>query len=446
MTTPSPIPREAFESAVESLDSEAFAAFVGEAYAATADRVERSGQRITVVDGDRRTELLAVSTARGGAPAVDPDAVVVARDSLLDGRELAGGPSVVTPADLRQRLLYAASPEVANEIAERTLDVPMRSATYGDAPAADAVADVGGADEDDAAPGTATGASQFEPREATGATRSRTNPLGGAAADRQRGDVSGGCDASEARSRPPRSQTEATPSERNRPRTLVVAVVAVALLAAAAVGAATVSDGLVPGGENEPTDAEGPDPADTSPAESDADDQDAESDDDPAASGDGDTGGTEASSAGDPADGPDSEVDRNTAVAPTCERSALNVVQLQMNALRYNDEATNDGIRTARAFSSPTNRRAVGSIEQFISLFETPSYAPMLTYDTAQYAVPSIDNGTAEVEVVTRENGSVTGRYEFRLERVPGGSAGTDEDLGDADYCWMTRSVGATTE
>ena len=115
-----------------------------------------------------------------------------------------------------------------------------------------------------------------------------------------------------------------------------------------------------------------------------------------------------------------------------------------MNAFRYNDNATNDGIRAARAFASPTNREAVGSVEQFISLFETPSYAPMLTYDTAQYSVPRVDDETAEIEVVTRENGSVTGRYEFRLVRVPGGSAGTSADLGDVDDCWMTRSVAAT--
>lgn len=74
MTTPSQIPDDPFENAVESIDAEAFAAFVGEAYAATADRVEVTGQRITVVDGDRRAELLAVSTASGGVSAEDADA------------------------------------------------------------------------------------------------------------------------------------------------------------------------------------------------------------------------------------------------------------------------------------------------------------------------------------------------------------------------------------
>jgi hypothetical protein len=65
----------------------------------------------------------------------------------------------------------------------------------------------------------------------------------------------------------------------------------------------------------------------------------------------------------------------------------------------------------------------------------------MLTYDTAQYSVPVIDDDTAEVEVVTRENGNVTGRYVFRLELVTGGSAGGDVILGDVDDCWMTDSV-----
>jgi hypothetical protein len=85
-------------------------------------------------------------------------------------------------------------------------------------------------------------------------------------------------------------------------------------------------------------------------------------------------------------------------------------------------------------------------VEQFISLFETPSYAPMLTYDTAQYSVPRVDNETAEIEVVTRENGSVTGRYEFRLVRVGGGTGESDSSLGDVDDCWMTDAVAASSE
>ena len=96
--------------------------------------------------------------------------------------------------------------------------------------------------------------------------------------------------------------------------------------------------------------------------------------------------------------------------------------------------------------ASPENKELVGSIGQYVELFETERYAPMLTYDTAQYSVPETADGAAYVEVVTRENGSVTGRYEFRLVRVGGGSGDTDTSLGDVDDCWMTDAVAASTE
>jgi len=157
---------------------------------------------------------------------------------------------------------------------------------------------------------------------------------------------------------------------------------------------------------------------------------------------DSDGGNTVSAADGDPT----GEAARNTALSPTCERSALQVVQIQMNALRYNDNATNDGIRTLRAFASPENRQVVGPVGEYVELFETARYGPMLTYDTAEYSVPETADGTAAVEVVTREDGTVTGRYEFRLVRVGGGSATTNSSLGSVDDCWMTDAVTASGE
>ena len=89
-----------------------------------------------------------------------------------------------------------------------------------------------------------------------------------------------------------------------------------------------------------------------------------------------------------------------------------------MNALRYNDPTTNDGIRTTRRFASPQNRRAVSTFPQFVDLFEGPNYAPMLGHDAALYAPLGIDGDRATVRVVTYETGSATGHYEFRMRKV----------------------------
>ena len=459
MTASSPIPLDAFATELESFDSDAFAALVAETYAATADDAEVDGPRITVSEGDRRTELLAVADADrvvpdGPAPDDAVDAVVIASDSLDDlGPDLDA--EVVTPADLRERLLYAVPPVEANAIADRHLGVPVRSEAYDGAVASDtdAADDEAGGETDvdgDESPGDGTTADDGAAVSAAGLgvtggdtappPTDRTaaeSPDDSRAHDRPSDAAAGSAPSGEA------TATESAPdapSDRRSPRTVLAAVAVVALLVAAAgAGFAAGTAGI--GGLGGVAGVGDDGTADPATTDSDATGPTNGSDDGSEGSGD-DAGNTVSVADGDPT----GEAERNTALAPTCERSALQVVQIQMNALRYNDNATNDGIRTLRAFASPRNKELVGSTGEYVELFETEQYGPMLTYDTAQYSVPEISDGTAEVEVVTRENGSVTGRYEFRLVRVGGGSGDTDSALGDVDDCWMTDAVTASTE
>ena len=458
MTANTPIPLDAFATELESLDSDAFAALVGETYAATADAVEVDSPRVAVSEGDRRTELLVVAAGDRDVPDVPADAVdavVVASDSLLDGGIAESDVEVVSPADLRERFLYAVPPAEANAIADRLLGVSVRSDAYEAVDSAagatddegDGVTDVDGdesnhngtAAEDGAAMGAVASGAQgggigSPPADRTAAESSDDSRTHDRPSDAAAPAPSGEATATE-------SVTADAPSDRRSPRT-ILAVVAVAALLVAAAGAGFAAgtagiDGL--GGVAGVGDGETTTPSAT--------------DSDATGATNGSDGGSEGSTRDDDgdtvsvADGdPTGEAARNTALSPTCERSALQVVQIQMNALRYNDNATNDGIRTLRAFASPENKELVGSIGQYVELFETERYAPMLTYDTAQYSVPETADGAAYVEVVTRENGSVTGRYEFRLVRVGGGSGDTDSSLGDVDDCWMTDAVAASTE
>jgi hypothetical protein len=459
-----PIPLDAFATAVESLDSDGLAALVGETYAATADDVAVDAPRVTVTEGGRRTDLFVVSHTEQSVPDASVDAVVVASDSPLDDGAAESGAEVLTPADLRQRLLYAVSPAEANAIAERLLGVPVRSAAYDatdgdtgsvdgdtgsvdgdDVDAADGGGDTPGAD-DDAVDGD--GATPAVPPESDFSRGARST--GRDAADpvtdsppRDRPD--GSADVGRPSDGGPTGESADAQSDRPRRRTVVAAVVVVALLAAAAgagfvAGAAGVGGpgGVAGVGENGTSDPSPGGPNATGPNATGPTDG---TDGGAATAGDGGVNSVAVAGAD-----PTGEADRNTALRPTCDRSALQVVQIQLNALRYNDNATNDGVRTLRAFASPANTGAVGSVDEYAALFETARYAPMLTYDTAQYSVPEITDGTAEIEVVTRENGSVTGRYEFRLVRVSGGSGDTDTSLGDVDDCWMTDAVTASTE
>ena len=133
----------------------------------------------------------------------------------------------------------------------------------------------------------------------------------------------------------------------------------------------------------------------------------------------------------------DTEADRNVRPAPTCERSFLNVVQVQLNALKYNNNTTDDGIRTVRRFSSPRNRQTIRTFDEFARIIKNPTYRPMLSYESAQFNPIQASDDYAQVQVLTREDGNVTGQYYFRLRKIDGG---------EYDGCWMTDAVVAVPE
>lgn len=432
MTERNQIPLDTFTEAIGSLDRESFAALVGETYAATADEVSVDGPRITLVENDRRTELLVVSAASDLDTGEGYDTVVTARDSLIADRNLPADATVVTPADLRQRLLYAVSPGEADAITTRFLDVPMRSTAYDATSAADTATDAGGAtDTDDTPIGTETGP-QNGSRSTPGDTPKESVAVGAANTDRIAGESPDDATRKTARSQPSDASSSEALTDGDRRWILFGAVGLVVVLGLAAIGAGFAGSGFISGGADGIAGVDDGTTTDPDPSES--------------AGVDGNTtdnDGGDATAVDETVDRtPTNATARAASVAPTCERSALHVVQLQMNAFRYNDNTTNAGILAARQFSSPSNRAAVGSADQFVSLFDMPRYAPMLTYDTVQYSVPRADEDTTNVEVVTRENGTVTGRYNFRLSSVPSDEAGVDTTRNDAE-CWMTSGVTA---
>lgn len=431
VSTRNQIPPDTFTEAVGSLDRETFAAFVAETYAATADEVAVNGPRITVVENGRETELLAMSTPDDPDNGWECDAVVTARDSLITDCNLPADVSVKTPADLRQRLLYAISPATADTITNQFLDVPTWSTAYDATSVTDTATETGVSTNDDATPtGTGTG-QRNSPRRNPSDPLKESDSVAAADTDQTTIQPSDDAAAETTRSQPNEVRLSESLTNGDRRWVLFAVIGLVALLGLAAVGAGSVGIGFIPGGE---TGVAG---------------VDNETATDPAASVEADN--TNRSGGGSDATATDGTTDRNltnataraTSVAPTCERSAIHVVQLQMNAFRYNNNTTNTGILTARQFASPSNRAAVGSADQFISLFDMPRYAPMLTYDTVRYSVPRADTDTTTIEVVTQENGTVTGRYDFLLTKVP--SDETDANTArDGAECWMTSGVTAS--
>jgi hypothetical protein len=507
VTGPAPIPPDEFEAALDALDPDDLVAFIAELWAATADDVTVDPPRVTVRDGDARTDLVVARAAseterdgiddgddtdegdEGDAVAVvlggdDPDAVDGSDPEALDVES-------VTAGDLRRRLLYALPGADADSVSERFLGTAARSESYPrDPPPGGAAteteteeqsAETGGA-ATATRPSTATESAGTPP---TGETPTGTPPTGetgspaigsgsspsrsgsrpgvpagrtvsddvagGGSTDDGEGPTGGGSDG---------RLTASRGSDRDASRNRVAVAVVVVVLLAAVAGAASLSGPSLTDGVGDRLDR-----GDDSAATSDVVDGGAGPD--AAADSSGSSSSEEGSTEPDDTDGdgidpPESieaagetewnETGRNgtaaaraTALEPTCERAPLHVVQIQMNALRYNDPTTNDGIRTTRRFASPQNRRAVSTFPQFVDLFEGPNYAPMLGHDAALYAPLGIDGDRATVRVVTYENGSATGHYEFRMRKVDSTDASLTGYGGGYDGCWMTEAVGVVS-
>jgi hypothetical protein len=405
-----------FDDAVDRLDRDALAAFVGRLEAATGRTVDVDPPVVTVGDGADRERLLVATDPE--AVALDgtdpiPDAVVVP-----DGVATADDVSVRTPADLRQQLLYAVPPEAAESIAEEWLGEPARSESYAPEPTPTVDPDEtddapdGGSDpgSNASSEGTAPGSEDATATAATGTTPApAAEPDGSTTSDGEE-----------------RSDIVAT---RSGAGLVVVAVLAATILAvtggvvyaaevspngdagafagpASATAGTTLSEAEIRRRSRAPIDANGAITATPTPGEE---------------RGDG---------ARPPAT--DTEVERNVRPAPTCERSFLHVVQIQMNALKYNNNTTDDGIRTVRRFASQRNRQTIPTLDEFARIIKNPTYSPMLSYDSVQYTPIQSSDDYAQVQVLTREDGNVTGQYYFRLRKIEGG---------DYDGCWMTDAV-----
>ncbi|WP_066415526.1 hypothetical protein [Halorubrum aethiopicum] len=525
MTGPAPIPPDEFETALDALDSDDLVAFVADLWAATADEVAVDSPRVTVRDGDARTDLVVVraasETERGGFDAVDAnaadananadgDAVAVVLgeedpDAVDDPDPEVLDVETVTAGDLRRRLLYALPAADADSVSERFLGTAARSESYPrdlpteaetepstgrEEPAAETekpsterespAAETGGA-ATATRPPTATESTETPPTGETGSpalgsgsspSRSGSRPgvpagrtipddAAGGSNDGTNASAGDGFAAEGSDGRLTASRGDDRDASRNR---VAVAVVVVVLLAAVGGAASLAGPSLTDGvgdrldpGDDSTASGEGPVDGSEEPDASGDSSASASSENGPGGSADmGDsgayTGVIDPGGSIELAGGDGNETDRNgtaaaraTALEPTCERAPLHVVQIQMNALRYNDPATNDGIRTTRRFASPQNRRAVSTFPQFVDLFEGPNYAPMLNHDAALYAPLGIDGDRATVRVVTYENGSATGHYEFRMRKVDASDASLTGYGGGYGGCWMTDAVGVVS-
>ena len=118
------------------------------------------------------------------------------------------------------------------------------------------------------------------------------------------------------------------------------------------------------------------------------------------------------------------------ALVPKPAFSPGDVIRIQLEALRHNDEQDR-GIAVAFLFASPTNRANTGPLPRFIGMIKEGPYALMLDFREAIYGpMETISDRARQRVTLTGVRASIT--YWFYLSRQ------SEPPYVD---CWMTDAV-----
>lgn len=116
---------------------------------------------------------------------------------------------------------------------------------------------------------------------------------------------------------------------------------------------------------------------------------------------------------------------------PSPKWQPVQVVNLQLEALRNNDAANDNGIATAYGFASPRNKASVGELADFTRMMHA-GYPDMLTHVGADLETLEVQGDEAAIGVTLQLQGTGRSKYIFLLKRYSGNSC---------DGCWLTDGV-----
>ena len=128
--------------------------------------------------------------------------------------------------------------------------------------------------------------------------------------------------------------------------------------------------------------------------------------------------------------GPDRADPLSEALMPEPALSPGDVIRIQLEALRHNDEQDR-GIAVAFRFASPANRANTGPLSHFTAMIKEGPYALMLDFRDATYGPVETISGRARQRITltgTRERMT----YWFYLSR---------QSEAPCEGCWMTDAV-----
>ncbi len=119
---------------------------------------------------------------------------------------------------------------------------------------------------------------------------------------------------------------------------------------------------------------------------------------------------------------------------PNNEIEPLQVVKIQLNGLRKNDNPTEDsGIDQTWAFAHPNNKKYTGPIEKFKIMLKGDSYSMLLNHTENQVTEIYKSEDVATFEVVVLDKDKKYYKFKWQVEKYK-----KDGPLKD---CWLTTAV-----
>ena len=128
-------------------------------------------------------------------------------------------------------------------------------------------------------------------------------------------------------------------------------------------------------------------------------------------------------------------------ILPSSELSAQEVVEIQLLGLQSGKTDKSAGIEQVWIFAHPDNKRVTGPLQKFATLFDAPSYAPLLGHLNYVINDQRLEAGVARfaLTVLARDGKSYGYLWVLRQASLSGNKTAS----GQHETVWMTTAVSA---
>ena len=125
------------------------------------------------------------------------------------------------------------------------------------------------------------------------------------------------------------------------------------------------------------------------------------------------------------------KLNASQALTPTPSLTPIDVVRIQVDALRQNSPS-DEGIILTYQFASPRNKRVTGPLQRFVDMVRSAPYDRLINHQSVRYGPTAITADKAYQPVIVTDGAGQEAGYIWALSRQVNG---VFKD------CWMTDAV-----